>query len=140
MRPRAGTRIDLIVRGVCCLRPGIPGMSENITVRSIVGRFLEHSRIFRFGRPERGFHYYIGSADLMPRNLDRRVEALVPVEDREAQRRLEEILDLCRADDHLSWELQPDGSYLPRGHRNDVDVHRALMDSALDRSRVLRKR
>ena len=137
---RAGTRIDLIVRGVCCLRPGIPGMSENITVRSIVGRFLEHSRIFRFGRPERGFRYYIGSADLMPRNLDRRVEALFPVEDPEAQRRLEEILDLCRADDHLAWELQPDGSYLPRGHRNDVDVHRALMDAALERSRTLRKR
>ena len=137
---RAGTRIDLIVRGVCCLRPGIPGMSENITVRSIVGRFLEHSRIFRFGRPERGFRYYIGSADLMPRNLDRRVEALFPVEDGEAQRRLEEILDLCRADDHLAWDLQPDGSYIPRGHRNDVDVQRALMDTALERSRTLRKR
>ena len=137
---RAGTRIDLIVRGVCCLRPGVPGMSENITVRSIVGRFLEHSRIFRFGRPERGFRYYIGSADLMPRNLDRRVEALFPVEDLEAQRRLEEILDLCRADDHLAWDLQPDGSYVPRGPRNGVDVHQALMDAGLERSRSLRKR
>ena len=137
---RAGTRIDLIVRGVCCLRPGVPGMSENIMVRSIVGRFLEHSRVFRFGRPEWGFTYYIGSADLMPRNLDRRVEALFPVEDPEAQRRLEEILDLCRADDRLAWELQPDGSYEPRGHRNDVDVHQMLMDGALARSRTARKR
>ena len=137
---QAGTRIDLIVRGACCLRPGVPGMSENITVRSIVGRFLEHSRLFRFGRPERGFRYYIGSADLMPRNLDRRVEALFPVEDTEAQRRLEEILDLCRADDHLAWVLQPDGSYEPRRHRNDLNVHQALMERALERSRALRQR
>ena len=137
---QAGTRIDLIVRGACCLRPGVPGMSENITVRSIVGRFLEHSRLFRFGRPERGFRYYIGSADLMPRNLDRRVEALFPVEDSEAQRRLEEILDLCRADDHLAWVLQPDGSYEPRRHRNNLNVHQALMERALERSRALRQR
>lgn len=131
---RSGARVDLIVRGVCCLRPGVPGMSDNIIVRSIVGRFLEHSRILRFGRPERGFAYYIGSADLMPRNLDRRVETLVPVEDPEAQRRLEEILDLCRADDQLAWELQPDGGYEPRGLRNDVEVHQALMELASERS------
>lgn len=137
---RAGARIDLIVRGACCLRPGVPGMSENITVRSIVGRFLEHSRLFRFGRPERGFRYYIGSADLMPRNLDRRVEALFPVEDPEAQRRLEEILDLCRADDHLAWVLQADGSYQPRRHRGNVNVHQALMEQALKRSRAQRIR
>lgn len=137
---QAGARIDLIVRGACSLRPGMPGTSENITVRSIVGRFLEHSRIFRFGRPERGFSYYIGSADLMPRNLDRRVEALFPVEDKEAQRRLEEILDLCRADDHLAWVLQPDGSYEPRRHRGNMDVHQALMERALERSRALRSR
>ena len=137
---KVGTRIDLIVRGACCLRPGVPGLSENITVRSIVGRFLEHSRILRFGRPERGFHYYIGSADLMPRNLDRRVETLVPVEDREAQKRLEEILDLCRADDHLAWVLQPDGSYEPRRHRNNLNVHQTLMERALDRSRAHRHR
>ena len=135
-----GTRIDLIVRGVCSLRPGVPGLSENITVRSIVGRFLEHSRILRLGRPERGFLYYIGSADLMPRNLDRRVEALFPVEDPEAQRRLEEILDLCRADDHLSWVLQPDGTYEPRGQKRGLDLHQALMDLALERSRTARNR
>ena len=135
---QAGARIDLIVRGVCCLRPGVPGLSENITVRSIVGRFLEHSRILRFGRPERGFLYYIGSADLMPRNLDRRVEALFPVEDPKAQHRLEEILDLCRADDHLSWVLQPDGTYEPRGLKRGLDLHQALMDLALERSRTAR--
>ena len=136
----AGTRIDLIVRGVCCLRPGVPGLSENITVRSIVGRFLEHSRIFRVGRPERGFKYFIGSADLMPRNLDRRVEALFPVEDPEAQRRLEEILDLCRADDHLSWVLQPDGTYEPRGLKRGLDLHEALIERAIQRSRNARRR
>jgi len=135
---QAGTRIDLIVRGVCCLRPGVPGLSENITVRSIVGRFLEHSRILRLGRPERGLLYYIGSADLMPRNLDRRVEALFPVEDPEAQHRLEEILDLCRADDHLSWVLQPDGTYEPRGQKRGLDLHQALMDRTLERSRTAR--
>ncbi len=137
---QAGTRIDLIVRGVCCLRPGVPGLSDNITVRSIVGRFLEHSRILRLGRPERGFRYYIGSADLMPRNLDRRVEVLVPVEDLEAQRRLEEILDLCRADDHLSWVLNPDGTYEPRGQKRGLDLHEALMNLALERSRNPRHR
>lgn len=137
---RAGVRIDLIIRGVCCLRPGVPGLSENITVRSIVGRFLEHSRIFRFGRPDRGFTYYMSSADLMPRNLDNRVEALIPVEDPEAQRRLEEILDLCRADDHLAWELQPDGAYAPRGPKNDIDVQQTLLARALERARPARER
>ena len=133
---QAGTRVDLIVRGICCLRPGVRGLSENITVRSLVGRFLEHSRIYRFGRPERGFEYYIGSADLMPRNLDRRVEVLLPVADEVAQARLEEILDLCRADDHLAWVLQPDGSYVRRGHKNDVDMHQVLIERTLARARV----
>jgi polyphosphate kinase len=105
----AGTRIDLIVRGICCLRPGVPGQSERIRVRSIVGRFLEHSRIFRFGSDERGARYYIGSADLMPRNLDRRVECVVPVTAPELALRLEEILAVNLADDVLAWELGSDG-------------------------------
>jgi polyphosphate kinase len=105
----AGTEIDLIVRGVCCLRPGVEGLSERIRVRSIVGRFLEHSRIFRFGSDERGAEFYIGSADLMPRNLDGRVECVVPVTDPALTFRLEEILSVNLADDVLAWELGPDG-------------------------------
>jgi polyphosphate kinase len=105
----AGTEIDLIVRGICCLRPGVDGLSERIRVRSIVGRFLEHSRIFRFGSDERGARYYIGSADLMPRNLDRRVECVTPVVGPQLVERLETILGVALADDVLAWELRPDG-------------------------------
>src|SRR5207342_3451679 len=79
---QAGTQIELIVRGICCLRPGVPGMSDNIRVRSIVGRYLEHSRIYRFGSEKRGHEIFIGSADLMPRNLDHRVECVSAVLDR----------------------------------------------------------
>ena len=107
----AGVRIDLIVRGICCLRPGVRGLSENIRVRSIVGRYLEHSRIYAFanaGGPSQPV-YLIGSADLMPRNLDRRVEVLVRVDDTELQSQLQEILDVSLADDHLSWELDSEG-------------------------------
>jgi len=84
-------------------------MSEHIRVRSIVGRFLEHSRIFRFGSDERGARYYIGSADLMPRNLDRRVECVTPVVGPQLVERLETILGVALADDVLAWELRPDG-------------------------------
>ena len=97
----AGVRIDLAIRGICCLRPKVPGLSETIRVRSIVGRFLEHSRIYRFGEPERGGRYYISSADLMPRNLDRRVEAAVPVDDPALRERLDEIIEITFADDVL---------------------------------------
>jgi len=105
----AGAEIDLIVRGMCCLRPGVDGLSERIRVRSIVGRFLEHSRIFRFGSDERGARYYIGSADLMPRNLDRRVECVAPVAGPALAERIETILEIALADDVLAWELRPDG-------------------------------
>jgi polyphosphate kinase len=134
---QAGVEIDLVVRGICCLRPGVPGMSERIRVRSIVGRFLEHSRIFHFangagpGQPS----WYIGSADLMPRNLDRRVEAVVPVDDPELQRRLQEILDVNRSDDQLAWALQPDGGWrkVPRGE--GVNTHDLLRRLAGERAR-----
>src|SRR5688572_2181854 len=109
---QAGVKIDLIVRGVCCLRPGIAGVSDNISVRSIVGRFLEHSRIYYFlngGEEE----MYIGSGDLMERNLDRRVEVISPVQDAAIKRHLRDVvLEALLSDTHRSWELQTDGSYV----------------------------
>jgi polyphosphate kinase len=126
---RAGVPIDLNVRGVCCLRPGIPGISESINVVSIVGRFLEHSRIYAFHRGD-DHRYYIGSADLMPRNLDTRVELLAPVESPELQAELEDTLERCLADDTFAWALQPDGTWRrrPGGTRS---VHRELMERTL---------
>ena len=106
-----GVRIDLIVRGICCLRPGVRGLSERINVRSIVGRYLEHSRIFRFGSEARGFRHFIGSADVMPRNLERRVEVTVPVLDPALCDRLDEILRTALEDDELAWTLRADGSW-----------------------------
>ncbi len=131
---RAGTRVDLIVRGICCLKPGIEGLSENITVRSIVGRYLEHSRIYRFGSRGRERHYYIGSADMMERNLDRRVEALTPVFDPDLQFRLDEFIDVLLADDNLAWELGPDGEWSRVPPATGVDTHEALQDLASARS------
>lgn len=131
---QAGTRVDLIVRGICCLRPGVPGLSENIHVRSIVGRFLEHSRIYHFAHgADGGPVYYIGSADLMPRNLDRRVEALVPVEDPQLQVRLHEILDVNLTDDRLAWSLAPDTTWRRVEGENGFDTHRRLEAIALER-------
>ncbi len=109
----AGVEIDLVVRGICCLRPGVAGLSESIRVRSIVGRYLEHSRIYYFANGDgrgRGA-YYIGSADLMPRNLDRRVEALAPVAAPALQDRLREVLEVNLGDQRLAWTLAADGSW-----------------------------
>ncbi len=134
---QAGVDIDLVIRGICCLRPGVPGLSERIRVRSIVGRYLEHSRIFRFANgagPERPV-FYIGSPDLMPRNLDRRVEALAPVSDPVLQERLQEVLDVNLADDTLAWELGPDGAWRHVDRGGTVDAHRRLQDLALVRAR-----
>ena len=103
----AGVKIDLIVRGICSLIPGTPGMSENIRVRSVVGRYLEHSRIYRFGEGNKA-EYLIGSADLMERNLSGRVEALVPIRDPRMRDRIEELLRVYLADDRLAWELHRD--------------------------------
>jgi polyphosphate kinase len=110
---RAGVDIDLIVRGICCLRPGLPGVSDRIRVVSIIGRFLEHSRVWFFGNGGIG-EYYIGSADWMPRNFDRRVEAVVPVDDPMLHERLERLLSTYLADDRQSWELSADGEWTQR--------------------------
>ncbi len=106
----AGAQIDIINRGVCALRPGLPGMSENIRVRSVLGRYLEHSRLFVFDNGKRST-YLLGSADLMPRNLDNRLEVVVPIEDSRAQQRLSTVFDALLADNAQAWELQPDGTW-----------------------------
>jgi polyphosphate kinase len=134
----AGTPIDLLVRGICCLRPGVPGLSETIRVRSLVGRFLEHSRIYGFGRDPETAEYLIGSADLMPRNLDRRVEALVPVRAPALRRRLSELLEIELADDRQVWELDRDGIWHRVPTTAGIDAHRTLMERAIARSHELR--
>jgi polyphosphate kinase len=116
---RDGVRIDLVIRGMCSLRPGVPGLSDNIRVRSIVGRFLEHSRVFRFGAGDEA-EYWIGSADLMHRNLDRRVEALVRVTLPSAQDELRNVLELAMSDESEGWDLAGDGTW----HRRPADPTR----------------
>ncbi len=126
---QAGLPIDLNVRGICCLRPGVPGVSETIRVVSVVGRFLEHSRIYAFHRGD-GSSYYIGSADLMPRNLDTRVELLTPVDDPELRVELDDTLERCLADDTFAWTLGRDGAWTRRDGGTRC-VHRELMERAL---------
>ena len=110
---RAGVQIDLIIRGICCLRPGLPNLSDNIRVISIIGRFLEHSRIYYFYNNNQE-EIYIGSADWMRRNLDRRVEVITPIKDQEIAKDLQEILGIMLADNRHAWDLQPDGRYIQR--------------------------
>ncbi len=138
---QCGVRADLIVRGVCCLRPGVPGICDTITVRSIVGRFLEHSRIYHFengGDPE----VYIGSADLMERNLDRRVEVLCPVHQPDLRAHLRDVvLETLLADTDRARVLKTDGTYVPittdpgvepiNAHKRLLDVYSQLSSSAL---------
>ncbi len=130
----AGTPIDLLVRGICCLQPGVPELSETIRVRSLLGRFLEHSRIFCFGADPDTAEYLIGSADIMPRNLDRRVEATVPVRAPALRHRLGEILAVELADDTQVWELAADGSWARVPRVEGVDAHAILMEQATRRA------
>ena len=135
---QAGVPVELVVRGICCLRPGLAGLSETVHVRSIVGRFLEHSRILRFGGAAgRPAVYYIGSADLRRRNLDRRVEAMIPVADPEAVARLEEILTLNLADDTQSWSLDGDGAWHRIPSVLGIATQRSLEQAALERGDLL---
>jgi polyphosphate kinase len=133
---QAGAQIDLVVRGICCLRPGVAGLSETIRVRSIVGRFLEHSRIYRFGTGPDAT-YLIGSADLMRRNLDRRVEVLTPVRDPSLKERLDEVIDTLLADDVLAWELGPDAVWRRVSGGRGVNAQSELADLARRRSRQM---
>jgi polyphosphate kinase len=129
---QAGVRVDLAVRGICCLRPGVPDISENITVVSVVGAFLEHSRVYSFQRGgER--EVWIGSPDLMPRNLDTRVELLAPVTSEPLRARLEDTIERYLADDTFGWELDADAQWTRRtgGRRS---LHRELMERALERA------
>ena len=134
---QAGVQIDLIIRGICCLRPGIAGLSDNIRVLSIIGRFLEHSRIWMFGNagePE----YYFGSADWMPRNLDRRVEVVTPIMNPLFQKRLQAVLDVCLSDNRQAWDLHSDGTYVqrhPEDGRGECATHRMLLRDSWGGSR-----
>jgi polyphosphate kinase len=125
---QAGVPIEINVRGICCLRPGVPGVSETISVISIVGRFLEHSRIYAFER-DGDWRVYIGSADLMPRNLDTRVELLAPVRDPALCGDLLDTLERCFADNVNAWELHEDGGWTRRtpGDAEPHSVQRELM-------------
>jgi len=137
---QAGVPIDLLVRGFCCLRPGVPGLSENIRIVSVIGRFLEHSRIYHFAAgkedPLAG-EFYMGSADWMYRNLLGRVEVITPMEDAAGKARLWEILQVMLRDRRQAWDMKPDGSYVQRqpaageGGPEAMGTHAALMELAL---------
>jgi len=139
----AGVQIDAVVRGICCLRAGVVGMSENIRVRSILGRYLEHSRIYRFahGGDDDGPLHLIGSADLMPRNLDRRVEVLVPVGHPKHVEWLDQALDFALAPDVVRWELRADDTWERRGasERFEPDAQELMYRYAVERQQALRR-
>jgi polyphosphate kinase len=125
---RAGVTIDLIVRGICCLRPGVPGVSENIRVVSVIGRFLEHSRVWHFGTGSDA-EVYISSADWMPRNLDRRIEAAVPLESWSHRQMIKDQLELMLTDNRQAWDLAADGSWTQRtAGEKEIATHKALIE------------
>jgi len=130
---QAGVPVDLNIRGICCLIPGVPGVSDNIRVVSVVGRFLEHSRVYSFQRGDEHLTY-IGSADLMPRNLDTRVELLVPVKEAALRAGIEDVIERCLADDRFAWDLAADGSWTRRAGASR-SVHEELMAATVERDR-----
>lgn len=141
----AGVKVELIIRGFCCLRPHVSGMSDNIRVISVIGRFLEHSRIFFFQNgnedPLAG-DYFIGSADWMYRNLLARVETVVPIEARENRERLWEIFDIMLKDRRQAWEMEPDGSYKqykPANSAEEVGTHKRFMDLTIKRAQEAKR-
>jgi polyphosphate kinase len=138
----AGARIDLLVRGVCSLRPGVPGLSDGIRVRSVLGRFLEHSRLFHFEAGDRN-RFYLGSSDLMPRNLDHRVEVVAPIEDIGAQSELAATIDTLLSDTASSWELDHKGVWhriRPKKEDRPRSAQAVLMRRARRRFSLARSR
>jgi polyphosphate kinase len=134
---QAGVQVDLVVRSICCLRPGVPDLSENIKVVSVLGRFLEHERLFTFHGAES--RYFLGSADMMPRNLDSRVEVLVPVEDAALQAEIDTLLETSLSDTRSSFQLQPDGAWerrRPAEGEPERSAQEELMARALEAARV----
>ena len=131
----AGVQIDLIVRGICCLRPGLSGLSENIRVRSLIGRYLEHARVYHFanGKGAGASVTYLGSADVMPRNLDYRVEALVPVQAPALERQLVDALLVELEENWQAWDLDADGHWTRHASRTLTDVHTLLEHQAVAR-------
>jgi polyphosphate kinase len=133
---QAGVRIDLLIRGICCLRPGIPGVSENIQVHAVIDRFLEHARLFRFengGQAE----VYCSSADWMPRNFRRRIEVMFPILDKRLRKRVTAILETMRSDNQQAWDLRPDGRYVRRNPDGEEPVRSqsVFMEMARERAR-----
>ncbi len=139
----AGVQIDCVVRGICTMRAGVPGLSDNIRVRSILGRYLEHSRVYRFGHgaPDDGPLYLIGSADLMPRNLDRRVEVLAAIEHPKHREWLDQVFAFQLADDIVRWELDSDDAWVRRGPTDEYepDAQERMYRWAFERQQLVRR-
>ena len=139
----AGVQVDCLVRGICTMRAGVPGLSDNITVRSLLGRYLEHSRVYRFGHGGDDDQpiYFIGSADLMPRNLDRRVEVLVPIDHPKHREWLDQVLSFDLADDIVRWEMQPDDSWKRLGplDRYEPDAQERMHRWTVERQQSTRR-